>query len=99
MKDFSKYEPEKKPADVGGDDLSGQFAKFASAYEGKSGDEMMAEILAEAEKGRRNGTYCTTWYVPLPIRGRVPSAMLAIRNSPSGRRVFILMPAKHSRGA
>lgn len=27
---------------------------------------------------------------------RVPSAMLAIRNSPSGRRVFILMPAKHS---
>lgn len=43
--------------------------------------------------------YCTTWYVPLPIRGRVPSAMLAIRNSPSGRRVFILMPAKHSRGA
>ena len=30
-------------------------------------------------------------------RGRVPSAMLAIRNSPSGRRVFILMPAKHSR--
>lgn len=56
MKDFSKYEPEKKPADVGGDDLSGQFAKFASAYEGKSGDEMMAEILAEAEKGRRNRT-------------------------------------------
>lgn len=43
--------------------------------------------------------YCTTWYVPLPIRGRVPSAMLAIRNLPSGRRVFILMPAKHSRGA
>ena len=43
--------------------------------------------------------YCTTWYVPLPIRGRVPSAMLAIRNSPCGRRVFILMPAKHSRGA
>ncbi len=43
--------------------------------------------------------YCTTRYVPLPIRCRVPSAMFVIRNLPSGRRVFILMPAKHSRGA
>ncbi|STE84963.1 bifunctional polymyxin resistance protein [includes: UDP-4-amino-4-deoxy-l-arabinose formyltransferase;UDP-glucuronic acid oxidase, UDP-4-keto-hexauronic acid decarboxylating] [Escherichia coli] len=33
-----------------------------------------------------------------PWPGAFP-AMLAIRNSPSGRRVFILMPAKHSRGA
>ncbi len=55
--------------------------------------------MTVSSNGISRHPYCTTWYVPLPIRGRVPSAMLAIRNSPSGRRVFILMPAKHSRGA
>lgn len=42
---------------------------------------------------------CTTWCVPLPIRGRVPSAMLVIRNLPSGRHACILMRLQHSRGA
>lgn len=55
--------------------------------------------MTVSSNGISRHPYCTTWCVPLPIRGRVPSAMLAIRNSPSGRRVFILMPAKHSRGA
>ena len=42
---------------------------------------------------------CTTWCVPLPIRGRVPSAMLVIRNLPSGRHACILMRPQHNRGA
>lgn len=59
MKDFSKFSPQEKKEKNGKNDYGGvnsQFMKFASAYEGKSADEMMAAILAEAEKGRKNGT-------------------------------------------
>ena len=36
--------------------IAGQFSALASAYEGKSADEIMKAILAEAERGRKNGT-------------------------------------------
>lgn len=55
MKDFSSYEPKEKTVADGNGDMTKIFAKFASAYEGKSGDEVMSAILAEAEKGRKSG--------------------------------------------
>ena len=56
MKDFLNYKPADEPDKVQGGDAFSMFSSLAKQYEGKSGDEMMAAILAEAEKGRRNGT-------------------------------------------
>lgn len=36
--------------------IAEQFSALASAYEGKNADEIMKAILAEAERGRKNGT-------------------------------------------
>lgn len=56
MKDFSEFTPKEKKETNGSGDINSQFMKFASAYEGKSADEVMSAILAEAEKGKKNGT-------------------------------------------
>lgn len=56
MKDFSEFTPQEKKETNGSGDINSQFMKFASAYEGKSADEVMSAILAEAEKGQKNGT-------------------------------------------
>lgn len=56
MKDFSEFTPQEKKEMNGSGDINSQFMKFASAYEGKSADEVMSAILAEAEKGKKNGT-------------------------------------------
>ena len=56
MKDFSEFTPQDKKETNGSGDINSQFMKFASAYEGKSADEVMSAILAEAEKGKKNGT-------------------------------------------
>ena len=56
MKDFSEFTPQEKKETNGSGDINSQFMKFASAYEGKSADEVMSAILAEAEKGKTNGT-------------------------------------------
>lgn len=56
MKDFSDFTPQEKKETNGSGDINSQFMKFASAYEGKSADEVMSAILAEAEKGKKNGT-------------------------------------------
>lgn len=55
MKDFSEFTPQEKKETNGSGDINSQFMKFASAYEGKSADEVMSAILAEAEKGKKNG--------------------------------------------
>lgn len=57
MKDFLNYKPEENSAEtpINGD-IFATFSSLASKYEGKSADEMMAAILAEAEKERKNGT-------------------------------------------
>lgn len=57
MKDFLNYKPEieKNEKQINGD-IFATFSSLASAYEGKSADEMMTAILAEAERGRKNGT-------------------------------------------
>lgn len=56
MKNFSEFTPQEKKETNGSGDINSQFMKFASAYEGKSADEVMSAILAEAEKGKKNGT-------------------------------------------
>ena len=56
MKDFSEFTPQEKKETNGSGDINSKFMKFASAYEGKSADEVMSAILAEAEKGKKNGT-------------------------------------------
>lgn len=56
MKDFSEFTPQEKKETNGSGDINSQFMKFASAYEGKSADEVMSAILAEAGKGKKNGT-------------------------------------------
>lgn len=56
MKDFSEFTPQDKKETSGSGDINSQFMKFASGYEGKSADEVMSAILAEAEKGKKNGT-------------------------------------------
>ena len=56
MKDFSEFTPQDKKETNGSGDINSQFMKFASAYEGKSADEVMSAILAEAENGKKNGT-------------------------------------------
>lgn len=56
MKDFSEFTPQEKKETNGSGDINSQFMKFASAYEGKSADEVISAILAEAEKGKKNGT-------------------------------------------
>ena len=56
MKDFSEFTPQEKKETNGSGDINSQFMTFASAYEGKSADEVMSAILAEAEKGKKNGT-------------------------------------------
>ena len=56
MKDFSEFTPQEKKETNGSGDINSQFMKFASAYEGKTADEVMSAILAEAEKGKKNGT-------------------------------------------
>lgn len=56
MKDFSEFTPQEKKETNGSGDINSQFMKFASAYEGKSADEVMSAILVEAEKGKKNGT-------------------------------------------
>ena len=57
MKDFNSYEPEHGddvPAFDG--DVMSTFARLAEKYEGKSGDELIAAIIKEAERSRKNGT-------------------------------------------
>ena len=56
MKDFSEFTPQDKKETSGSGDINSQFMKLASDYEGKSADEVMSAILAEAEKGKKNGT-------------------------------------------
>ena len=56
MKDFSEFTPQEKKETNGSGDINSQFMKFASAYEGKSADVVMTALLAEAEKGKKNGT-------------------------------------------
>lgn len=53
MKDFSEFTPQDKKETSGSGDINSQFMKFASDYEGKSADEVMSAILAEAEKVRK----------------------------------------------
>lgn len=46
---------DKAAIDMNGN-IAEQFSALASAYEGKNADEIMKAILAEAERGRKNGT-------------------------------------------
>ena len=53
MKNFNDYkkQPNKSQADT-----MEMIKNFASKYEGASENQLVAEIIKEAEKGRRNGT-------------------------------------------
>ena len=53
MKDFNNYQ---KPNSNSNSDAMETIKKFASKYEGASENQLISEILKEAEKGRRNGT-------------------------------------------
>ncbi|MBO6263559.1 MAG: hypothetical protein IJ706_09340 [Clostridia bacterium] len=56
MKDFNDFKPKSKEnLSLNGDAMS-KFTELASKFEGKSSDELISAIIAEAEKGRRNGT-------------------------------------------
>lgn len=53
MRDFNNYTSQtQKNADSSMDILK----SFAKKYEGASEDEIISQIMIEAEKGRRNGT-------------------------------------------
>lgn len=56
LKDFSDYKPNESGNAAVDGDIMARFSQLANKYEGKSGDEMMAAIIKEAEKGRKNGT-------------------------------------------
>ena len=53
MKDFNNYQ---KPTQKSNADAMEAIKNFASKYEGASENQLISEILKEAEKGRRNGT-------------------------------------------
>lgn len=55
MKNFDDYKPEQTPVTQQGDVFSA-FSEFASRYEGKSGEELIAAIIKEAERSKKNGT-------------------------------------------
>lgn len=64
MRDFNDFKTcdadignngDKSAMNVNGN-IAEQFSALASAYEGKSAEEIMKAILAEAERGRKNGT-------------------------------------------
>ncbi len=53
MKDFNDY---KKQSGKSQADAMDMIKNFASKYEGANENQLVAEIIKEAEKGRRNGT-------------------------------------------
>ena len=53
MRDFNSYSSEKTKIDG---DAMNVIKDFAGKYEGASENELILEIMKEAEKGRRNGT-------------------------------------------
>lgn len=55
MKDFLNYTESEDNQPKNGDAFS-LFSFLARKYEGKSSEDMMSAIIAEAEKGRKNGT-------------------------------------------
>ena len=57
MKDFNDYkrQPSKSQADA-----MDMIKNFDSKYEGASENQLVAEIIKEAEKGRKNGTLTDT---------------------------------------
>lgn len=61
MKDFNSFVSDdnangKKKSQNGESSPFDMFATLSSKYEGKSADDVMMQIIREAEKGRRNGT-------------------------------------------
>jgi hypothetical protein len=53
MKDFNDYKRQSSKSQA---DAMDMIKNFASKYEGASENQLVAEIIKEAEKGRRNGT-------------------------------------------
>ena len=53
MRDFNNYQ---KGVDKNQADTMNAIKNFAGKYEGASENELLSEIMREAEKGRRNGT-------------------------------------------
>ena len=53
MRDFNNYQ---KNTDKSQSDAMNAIKNFAGKYEGASENELLSEIMKEAEKGRRNGT-------------------------------------------
>ncbi len=53
MRDFNNYN---NKSDNAQKDTMDQIKKFASKYEGVSENQLILEIMKEAERGRRNGT-------------------------------------------
>ena len=53
MRDFNNYQ---KGGDKSQTDAMSAIKNFANKYEGASENELLSEIMKEAEKGRRNGT-------------------------------------------
>jgi hypothetical protein len=53
MRDFNNYNPKNEGLPK---DAMGILKSFASKYEGSSEDELLSEIIKQAEQGRKNGT-------------------------------------------
>lgn len=53
MRDFNNYQ---NNTDKSQADAMNAIKNFAGKYEGASENELLSEIMKEAEKGRRNGT-------------------------------------------
>ena len=57
MKDFNDFKKaEENLSEVKDGSAMEMLSLLSSAYEGKSADAIMRDILREAEKGRKNGT-------------------------------------------
>lgn len=53
MRDFNNYTPKSEGINK---DAMGLLKSFASKYEGSSEDELLSEIIKQAEQGRKKGT-------------------------------------------
>lgn len=56
MKDFMSYSESAKQNTENADSVKDSINEFAKKYEGKSENELVAEILKEANRRRKNGT-------------------------------------------
>ena len=56
MKDFDDYKKTRSGSCNGNSDIFSAFSEFAAKYEGKNSDELIAAIIAEADRSRKNGT-------------------------------------------